>query len=86
MNKKDHEPAPGDGLRSLKSTTLFRAINYELYARQNKAVMIFGTVAILGCAGYFVYMGLNRDRKKYYLATTEDGTVVTKKKTSKWSE
>lgn len=48
--------------------------------------MIFGTVAILGCAGYFVYMGLNRDRKKYYLATTEDGTVVTKKKTSKWSE
>lgn len=34
MNKKDHEPAPGDGLRSLKSTTLFRAINYELYARQ----------------------------------------------------
>lgn len=24
---------PGDGLRSLKSTTAFRAINFELYAK-----------------------------------------------------
>lgn len=30
---KPAEPAPGDGLRSLKSTTLFRAINYELYIK-----------------------------------------------------
>jgi hypothetical protein len=24
---------PGDGLRSLRSTTMFRAINFELYAK-----------------------------------------------------
>lgn len=28
-----HKPAPGDGLRSLKSTLGFRAINFELYAK-----------------------------------------------------
>lgn len=25
--------APGDGIRSLRSTLLFKAINYELYVR-----------------------------------------------------
>lgn len=33
MNKKDYKAEPGDGLRSLKSTMLFRAVNYELYVR-----------------------------------------------------
>lgn len=33
MDKKSHKAEPGDGLRSLKSTMLFRAINYELYIR-----------------------------------------------------
>lgn len=33
MDKKNHKAEPGDGLRSLKSTMLFRAINYELYIR-----------------------------------------------------
>lgn len=26
-------PAPGDGLRSLRSTGIFRAVNFELYAK-----------------------------------------------------
>ena len=26
-------PAPGDGLRSLRSTGVFRVVNFELYAR-----------------------------------------------------
>lgn len=33
MNKNTREAAPGDGLRSLRSTMLFRAVNYELYVR-----------------------------------------------------
>lgn len=33
MNKKNEKVIPGDGLRSLKSTMLFRAINYELYVK-----------------------------------------------------
>ncbi|XP_053977670.1 small integral membrane protein 8 [Hylaeus volcanicus] len=86
MNKKDYEPAPGDGIRSLRSTTLFRAVNYELYIKPNKGIMLFGTIAICGCIGYIMFMRQNHDGAKYYSAVTADGTVVTKKKTSKWSE
>lgn len=31
--EKNANPAPGDGIRSLKSTMLFRAVNYELYVK-----------------------------------------------------
>ena len=30
---KPPKVVPGDGLRSLKSTMLFRAVNYELYVK-----------------------------------------------------
>lgn len=33
MKDKSKESAPGDGIRSLRSTMLFRAINYELYVK-----------------------------------------------------
>jgi len=33
MNKNTRETTPGDGLRSLRSTTLFRAVNFELYVK-----------------------------------------------------
>lgn len=33
MNKNVRETVPGDGLRSLRSTMLFRAVNYELYIK-----------------------------------------------------
>lgn len=32
-NKNARETTPGDGLRSLRSTSLFRAINFELYVK-----------------------------------------------------
>lgn len=32
-NKDAPKIVPGDGLRSLRSTTAFRVINYELYAK-----------------------------------------------------
>lgn len=31
IDKKN--PAPGDGLRSVRTTTLFRAVNFELYTK-----------------------------------------------------
>lgn len=33
MTNQKNEPAPGDGIRSLKSTGIFRAVNFELYAK-----------------------------------------------------
>jgi len=32
-NTQQRETTPGDGLRSLRSTTLFRAVNFELYVK-----------------------------------------------------
>lgn len=86
MNKKGNEPAPGDGLRSLRSTMLFRAVNYELYVKPNKMVMLFGLVTMLGCTGYILYMRQKDDGTSYYSAIESDGTVTQKKKTSKWTD
>ncbi|XP_076758649.1 small integral membrane protein 8 [Xylocopa sonorina] len=85
MDKKNNESAPGDGLRSLRSTILFRAVNYELYIKPNKMIMIFGTIAMFGCIGYITYMRCNSDNSQYYSAVATDGTVDLKKKTSKWT-
>lgn len=35
-----HKPTPGEGIRSMKSTTAFRAINFELYAKPSKLATI----------------------------------------------
>lgn len=32
MTNKNN-PAPGDGLRSVKTTSLFRVVNFELYTK-----------------------------------------------------
>ncbi|XP_012345201.1 small integral membrane protein 8 [Apis florea] len=85
MNKKNEKIIPGDGLRSLKSTMLFRAINYELYVKPNKIIMIFGTIAIFGCIGYIVYMQRNSNNTEYYSVINSNGTIDFKKKTSKWT-
>lgn len=38
--------APGDGIRSMRSTNVFRAVNFELYAKPNVVVMGIGLVAL----------------------------------------
>nr|XP_034193810.1 small integral membrane protein 8 [Osmia lignaria] len=84
MTENKRKPAPGDGLRSLKSTPLFRTINYELYVKPNKMIMIFGVITMLGCIGYITYMRQNYKDSEYYNAVATDETVHLKKKTSKW--
>ncbi|XP_031842701.2 small integral membrane protein 8 isoform X3 [Nomia melanderi] len=84
MEGKQNKAEPGDGLRSLKSTMFFRAVNYELYVRPNKVIMIFGAVTICSCLGYIYYMRQKYDSTQYYHAVTEDGSIVSKKKVSKW--
>lgn len=32
-SEKPQQHQPGDGIRSMRSTTLFRAVNFELYAK-----------------------------------------------------
>lgn len=43
MDEKNKKYAPGDGIRSMPSTPMFRAINYELYV---KPVTIYSNLSI----------------------------------------
>ncbi|VEN34331.1 unnamed protein product [Callosobruchus maculatus] len=78
------QSAPGDGLRSVRTTTFFRAINFELYAKPNAVIMGLGLVAIAGCAGYIAYMRSKYEKLGYYAAVKADGTEQFVKKKSKW--
>ncbi|KAI9558557.1 hypothetical protein GHT06_015345 [Daphnia sinensis] len=74
----------GDGLRSVKTTGVFRALNFELYVKPNKIIMILGLVAIAGCAGYITYMKTKYENMGYYVAVREDGSKQLHTKKSRW--
>ncbi|XP_078488738.1 small integral membrane protein 8 [Ciona intestinalis] len=82
--KVHHEP--GAGLRGLRSTTAFRALNFELYVRPNKYVMGIGLVLITGCVSYLAYMNATAENKStgVYEVYNTDGSVQTEKRKSKW--
>ncbi|XP_051174072.1 small integral membrane protein 8 [Leptopilina boulardi] len=86
MSQPAKDPAPGEGIRSLKSTPIFRAINFELYAKPNIVIMALGAVAITGCAGYIIYMRSKYKAMGFYTAVDSDGSERFKKKVSKWTE
>lgn len=46
--------------------------------------MIFGSVAITVCVAYLMYMRMNYDKEKFYIAEREDGTLVFEEKKSRW--
>ena len=54
---------PGSGLRSLRSTPGFALFNFELYARPNKFVMVFGLTALTGCVAFLAYMNVKSENK-----------------------
>ncbi|XP_052706201.1 small integral membrane protein 8-like [Crassostrea angulata] len=80
---KQNEKFKTPGWRTLPSTSAFRAINFELYAKPNIMVMGPGTVLFLGCIGYIIYMRMNED-KNSYTAMNADGTLTRREKTSRW--
>jgi len=69
---------PGSGLRSLKTTPGFALFNFELYAKPNKFVMVFGLTALTGCIAFLAYMNANSENKE---AAVDKHTF---KKVSKW--
>ncbi|KAM8954254.1 small integral membrane protein 8 [Pelodytes ibericus] len=73
------------GLRGAKTTTLFRAINPELFIKPNKPVMAFGLITITMCVAYIAYLHASEENKKeVYEAIDSEGTRYTRRKTSKW--
>ena len=82
--KPDEKYKPGEGLRSLKTTNLFRVVNYELYAKPNIVVMGIGLTVLAGCLGYIAYMRQKYEKLGYYIATGQDDTQQFVKKQSRW--
>ncbi|XP_054168751.1 small integral membrane protein 8-like [Oppia nitens] len=77
---------PGDGIRSLDSSSIFRVANFELFVKPNKYVMGAGICAVTLCIGYFVYINHQiRSNPSTYVALNEDNTQVIRDKKSKWS-
>lgn len=83
---KNRETAtPGDGIRSLKTSRVFRIINFELYSKPNKIIMVLGLASVSFTFGYLVYMRHQYEKMGYYPAVAEDGRhEVYKQKQSKW--
>lgn len=75
------------GLRGAQTTTLFRAVNFELFVKPNKVVMAFGLIAMTGCVAYLAYLNAVKENKKdkmMYEQYFEDGSTIMRKKKSKW--
>ncbi|POI28648.1 hypothetical protein CIB84_007602 [Bambusicola thoracicus] len=82
-NETPNERNPG--LRGARTTTLFRAVNPELFIKPNKPVMAFGLVAITLCVAYLGYLHATVENKKdLYEAVDSEGSRYTRRKTSKW--
>ncbi|KAG6453631.1 small integral membrane protein 8 [Manduca sexta] len=75
---------PGDGLRSVRSTTAFRLINFELYAKPNIVIMSIGLACFGLTLGYIAYMRKKYEGMGYYAAVDENGKEIFEKKKSKW--
>jgi len=84
MTGSDPERKPGDGIRSLKTSNLFRNVNFELYARPNKYMMTFGICAFTFCIGYMVYMKENMRKERAYTVLNDNDELVLTKKKSRW--
>ncbi|XP_056113657.1 small integral membrane protein 8 [Rhinichthys klamathensis goyatoka] len=73
------------GLRGLNTTSLFRAVNPELFIRPNKAVMAMGLLSITLCVGYIGYLHAIRESDQtLYEAVDSDGERYMRRKTSRW--
>ncbi|GJQ86445.1 hypothetical protein Trydic_g10352 [Trypoxylus dichotomus] len=66
--KASTEAKPGDGIRSLPTSKLFRVVNFELYTKPNAVIMGLGLIGLAG----------------YYAAIQENGQEQFLKKKSKW--
>uniref|UniRef100_A0A8C5ES01 Small integral membrane protein 8 n=1 Tax=Gouania willdenowi TaxID=441366 RepID=A0A8C5ES01_GOUWI len=73
------------GLRGARTTTLFRAVNPELFIKPNKPVMAFGLVTITLCIGYLGYLHAMKDNdQQLYEAVDSEGQRYMRRKSSKW--
>ncbi|KAL7631215.1 UNVERIFIED_CONTAM: hypothetical protein RMT77_010661 [Armadillidium vulgare] len=78
------KPAPGEGIKSIRTTNVFKIINFELYAKPNLIIMTFGVVGILFSGAYLAYMRAQIEKNNTYVAIGENGNQTLMQKRSKW--
>ncbi|XP_040583806.1 small integral membrane protein 8 [Lepeophtheirus salmonis] len=74
----------GEGIKSLKTSGVFRTLNFELYVRPNKMVMAFGVIAISFCGCYMGYMRYYWKKEQVYTALNDSDELILRKKSSHW--
>uniref|UniRef100_A0A8C1RBQ9 Small integral membrane protein 8 n=1 Tax=Cyprinus carpio TaxID=7962 RepID=A0A8C1RBQ9_CYPCA len=73
------------GLRGVRSTSLFRAVNPELFIKPNKPVMALGLLSLTLCVGYLGYLHAVRDnQQQLYEAVDSQGERHMRRKSSRW--
>ncbi|TRY87735.1 hypothetical protein DNTS_031802 [Danionella cerebrum] len=73
------------GLRGARTTSLFRAINPELFIRPNKPVMFLGVLSLSLCVGYLGYLHATSDpQQELYEAVHSDGETSMRRRSSRW--
>ncbi|XP_053446911.1 small integral membrane protein 8 [Nycticebus coucang] len=73
------------GLRGVHTTTLFRAVNPELFIKPNKPVMAFGLAALSFCMAYIGYRHATQENQKDLSeAVDSEGYRHLRRRTSKW--
>jgi len=77
---------PGEGLRSVATTNVFRAVNFELYAKPNRYMITFGILAFSTCVLYIYNMRRSaaEDLANTYTALDDQDQLVLRKKRSRW--
>ncbi|XP_026484319.1 small integral membrane protein 8 [Vanessa tameamea] len=83
-SKSNSNEKPGDGIRSMRSSTAFRVVNFELYAKPNIVIMSIGLTCFGLALGYIAYMRHKYESMGYYSAINEEGKETFEKKKSKW--
>ncbi|XP_062857108.1 small integral membrane protein 8 [Trichomycterus rosablanca] len=84
MSSKEQD-SKGPGLRGVRTTSLFRVFNPELFIKPNKPVMAFGLVTITLCVGYLGYLhAVKENNEQLYEAIDSEGERYMRRKSSKW--
>jgi len=82
--KQPKASAPGEGIRTVRTTNVFRLLNFELYTKPNKIIMVLGVTCFASVLGYIAYMRTKYESLGYYAAMQSDGKETFIKKESKW--
>lgn len=74
---KSHIPGEGIASKAKDTSSLFRAVNFELFAKPNLKVAVPGTILFVACFGYVMHIkyqaGKAIEKGTHFVQFTEQG-------------